>query len=124
MSGEAELPSFNPGTEFVRPPWTADQVASLNGYQQAGVMHEFTCGNSDCRRVDGKPLTAAEDGWHCLRCGYTQEFAHAWMADWSWQQGLPLRNLAGFADGGHGGPGTGYGLRDVPLGTEPKPAVP
>jgi hypothetical protein len=70
-------------------PWTTEQVASLNAYQAAGVFHPFTCGISACRAEDHlkrQPLIAFTDGWHCLRCEYTQDWAHVWMADGSWRQ--------------------------------------
>lgn len=76
------MPSPDPG--FVRAPFTADQVASLNGYQQSGMFHEFTCGNGACPGTQ-EVLVAAGDGWHCPECGYTQDWAHAMMADWSWR---------------------------------------
>lgn len=78
-------------SEKVHAPFTPDQVASLNAYQLAGVMHPFTCGGSDCH---GIRLIAAADGWHCARqsCGYRQTWAHAVMADWSWRMlGLDSR---------------------------------
>jgi len=68
----------------VRAPFTPGQVASLNGYQASGVFHEFTCGNDDCPGEQAV-LVAAEDGWHCPSCGYTQGWAHAAMADDSWR---------------------------------------
>lgn len=68
-------------------PFTADQAASLNAYQHGGVMHEFTCGN-DSRHF---PLVALiGDGWTCLDCDYTQNWAHDWMADWTWQTLRPV----------------------------------
>jgi hypothetical protein len=97
-----ELP---PHTRDV-PPWTADEVASMNGYQASGAGHPFTCGNDECRggkpdpRSRYAPLLATEDGWVCDWCGYTQDWAWLWMTDWSWRQG-GLRTLAVFT-GTHG----------------------
>lgn len=65
-------------------PWTAEQVASLNDYQQSGVFHEFTCGNELCP-ADQAALVAAEDGWRCPSCTYSQDWAHDMMADGSWR---------------------------------------
>lgn len=62
-------------------PFTADQVASLNAYQVAGVCHPFTCGNDSGHHV---LVAFFDEGWRCLDCDYTQNWAHAWMADWSW----------------------------------------
>jgi hypothetical protein len=69
-----------------RAPFTPDEVASLNGFQEACVWHPFTCGNDDCGHI----LVATEGGWTCPRqgCGYTQDWAHAFMADWRWKQAL------------------------------------
>ena len=61
----------------IKAPWTAEQVEALNAYQRLGYVHEFTCPNSH----ESKTLIAAPDGWHCLRCGYTQDWAHEHMAD-------------------------------------------
>lgn len=72
----------------VEAPFTPDQVASLNAYQVAGIMHPFTCGGGQARGHNGIRLIAAEDGWHCASdtCDYRQDWAHAFMADWSWKR--------------------------------------
>lgn len=64
-------------------PWTPQQVAALNAYQTAGIMHPYTCGGvklgrGRCRRV----LVAITDGWRCPRrgCRYQQDWAHDWTA--------------------------------------------
>lgn len=63
--------------------FTEDQVASLNAYQEAGIMHPFTCGTMGCRA----DLVATTEGWVCpTGCGYTQDWAMNWMADWSWKK--------------------------------------
>lgn len=56
-------------------PWSPEQVAALNKWQQLGYVHEFTCPHGH------GPLTAQRDFWMCLRCGYTQEWAHDFMCD-------------------------------------------
>lgn len=73
----------------VQSPFTSDQVASLNAYQLAGVMHPFTCGT-----CSGVRLIAAQDGWHCASdtCDYRQGWAHSFMADWSWRE-LAIRSV-------------------------------
>lgn len=62
-------------------PWDYEMVAHLNGYQQAGTMHPFTCG------IDSShgSLIALCGGWICPddSCDYTQEWAHSFMADGS-----------------------------------------
>lgn len=70
-------------------PFTDDEVESLNGYQKARVFHPFTCGNRGDEkhaRINSPEdvLVATSDGWVCPYCDYRQDWAHAWMADWSW----------------------------------------
>jgi hypothetical protein len=71
-----------------RPPWTHDQVGSLNAYQESGALHPFTCGACRDRTDDGNDyrLTATCDGWECAFCGYTQTWAWPFMTDWSWKE--------------------------------------
>lgn len=72
----------------VRAPWSDDQVASLNGYQACRCHHPFTC---VC--VARARLVAASDGWQCpAGCGRVQDWAHGFMADWSWMQTKELMN--------------------------------
>lgn len=64
-------------------PWTDEQVAALNGYQRAGVMHPFTCGyRDDHYAVDEGILVATPTGWECpyQHCSYMQFWAHPFMA--------------------------------------------
>jgi hypothetical protein len=63
--------------------FTDDQVASLNAYQVAGVMHPFTCGHGD----HSVELVAYPEGWRCPVTGaVVQLWAHSFMADWSWAE--------------------------------------
>lgn len=78
-------------SEQVVAPWSRNQVASLNAYQAMGRMHPFTCarrGNGAHRHLWGDvgTLIADSDGWLCLDCDYIQDWAHAFMADWSWNR--------------------------------------
>lgn len=60
-------------------PWTDDQVASLNGFQNAGYVHEFTSEN-------GIALIATNAGWVEVEGGpVVQDWAHGFMLDWSWR---------------------------------------
>lgn len=68
-------------TEKTNAPFTPDQVASINAYQISGVFHPFTCGSEGC----GFDLKAIEGTLECPKCDYTQDWVHAWMADWSWK---------------------------------------
>jgi hypothetical protein len=64
-------------------PWTPEQVAALNRFQQGRWMHPFTCGSSrrtDADHKDGEGLlVATEKGWICPFCDYTQDWAHEFM---------------------------------------------
>lgn len=75
-------------------PWTADEVASLNEYQDSATtrpavyaMPPFTCDNRELHGSGAPRLLATVVGWMCLEpgCDYTQDWAHPMMADWSWQ---------------------------------------
>lgn len=60
-------------------PWTADQVASLNAYQECGYAHPFTSGS-------GGDLIATPEGWVEQAGGpIVQTWAHPWMVDWRWR---------------------------------------
>jgi hypothetical protein len=69
-------------TEKIRAPWTPEQVAALNAFQQRGGMHPFTCGHDHPAHPDAV-LEATPKGWRCfvLGCEYEQDWAHAFMAD-------------------------------------------
>jgi hypothetical protein len=84
--------------EEIRAPWTSEQVAALNRFQQLGRMHPFTCGTPE-HLYDSPVLVAAEDGWHCpTGCGYRQVWAHAFMADPSmWPKPFGERPAPGVA---------------------------
>lgn len=68
-------------------PFSPDQIASLNGFQQAYVWHPFTCGTDGC----GHDLKATASGWICPACAYTQDWAWPFMADGSWRVYLEMR---------------------------------
>lgn len=73
----------------IKTPWTDEQVAALNVWQNTGHVHPFTCGNnrSDPLHVayqkahggDLGELVATRDGWRCPACGYAQDWAHDFM---------------------------------------------
>ena len=68
-------------TDKIHAPWTPEQVAALNRFQQYGGMHPFTCGRD--HHGTNVVLMARPDGWHCSdpACGYRQDWAHAFMAN-------------------------------------------
>lgn len=62
---------------MIKAPFTQDQVNNINEFQEAGVVHPFTCGN------DGAILLAHCAGLECQYCDYTQDWVHEGMADGS-----------------------------------------
>jgi hypothetical protein len=71
----------DPTDRTIRAPWTSEQVAALNRFQQYGGMHPFTCGGE--HPFSNPTLVAQTDGWHCpaRHCDYRQDWAHAFMVD-------------------------------------------
>lgn len=95
------MPEQSGGGHQARSPWNAEQVASLNGFQTCGYFHPFTCprdhpcpdpqcGDStwdhECQLAGQVVLVAGPGGWTCPRDDYTQDWAHGFMADGTWQQ--------------------------------------
>lgn len=78
-------------TDFTTAPWTEEQVAALNQFQNARWMHPFTCGKREGHPLDPEGdygvLVATKDGWICRHCDYTQDWAHDFMLkNWEDQQ--------------------------------------
>ena len=67
----------------IKPPWDDAIVAALNAFQERGDLHPFTCPRDHF--TDGEvKLRATRKGWACTAapaCGYTQDWAHSFMAD-------------------------------------------
>jgi hypothetical protein len=74
----------------VEAPFTDDEVASLNAYQNNDFMHPYTCVCGDHVK-----LIATTDGWVCKKCAYTQNWCHDFTANWDWIR------LTGHASGGY-----------------------
>lgn len=79
MSEEPETGDRPP----VLAPFTPQQVATLNAFQEMGAVHPFTCGNRPLHPQNEGILIADTDGWHCPveDCTYSQTWAHWFMAD-------------------------------------------
>lgn len=78
-------------TEPVTSPFTAEQVVNLDAYQHACLAHPFTCGQRDdhpFHNGDQGILIPTVRGWICQFCDYTQDWAHAQMADGSYVKDL------------------------------------
>lgn len=70
--------------ERVSPPYSPEQIESINGFQKSGYWHPFTCANREHGGDD--VLVATPDGMECPTCGYTQDWVHGFMADGSWKE--------------------------------------
>jgi len=80
-------------SDKIESPFTSEQVTSINGFQEFGGWHPFTCGGkkddgSDCRCL----LVATEKFLYCPdpSCDYRQNWVFDFMAnnDWKIQQKL------------------------------------
>jgi len=67
--------------DIIKAPFTPEEVEQLNKWQQAGYVHPFTCPKEHLS--DANELIATPEGWKCPdpKCGYTQHWAHNYMAD-------------------------------------------
>lgn len=72
-----------PDERILVAPFTPGQVAELNRWQTCGWVHEFTCGGP--HPGISVALIATGAGWVCPvnGCDFTQDWAHAFMADGS-----------------------------------------
>lgn len=77
-------------SETIHAPFTDEQVRVLGQWQEGRGIHPFTCGGEHPRAgaaVDAivtraVVLIPTNEGWLCPEgCGYTQTWAHAFMAD-------------------------------------------
>lgn len=104
--------------------WTPEQVASLNGFQQCGRFHPFTC---PLEHVDGprveRDLVASRDGWRCPvpGCAYRQYWAHATMLDGSWQQAIRQMPFSSGSATEFPFPGNAYQPGGLGIPPEPDP---
>jgi hypothetical protein len=74
-------------SEQITAPWTQDQVDSINGFQQSGVMHPFTGHNDLLPMGQDDILVATVDGLQStVKPEYHQTWVWSYMADWSWKK--------------------------------------
>lgn len=78
-------------TDTIEKPFTADQVWSLNAYQDWALRtanEPYVCGieHKGPMRFWRMPgfLIATQAGWVCSVCGYTRDWAWTKDANWSW----------------------------------------
>ena len=86
----AELPLDLPALAKLSSPFTEDQLASLDEYQQSATDHPYTCPRDHpwCDEDEFEhPLRCWTDPLECIctGCDYTQDWVWAYTADWSWQ---------------------------------------
>jgi hypothetical protein len=65
----------SPSSLRVFAPFDADTVGALERYQHDGGFHPYTCPASE--KHGSVRLVPFSDGWHCVRCDYTQRFVSA-----------------------------------------------
>jgi hypothetical protein len=74
-------------TKIAYPPFTRDQVKSMNAFQKSGAGEPEVCSASALVHRPGLRLVARRGGWWCRKC--RSNYQHAWayepMTDWSWQ---------------------------------------
>lgn len=64
-----------------RAPWTPEFVERMREHQTRDDLHGYTCGNrGDGNHANDGLLVPSTDGWRCLYCPYTQDWAHS-MSD-------------------------------------------
>lgn len=72
--------------ERVNAPWTHAQVRHLQMWQKSPYVHSFTCPHRgdthhrDCYGDHGG-LRPTLNGWECMDCDYTQNWAHDIMVE-------------------------------------------
>ena len=62
-------------------PFTEDQVKSIQEFQLCDRYHPFTC-----NKCPDATLQVRADGFYCLKCDYTQDWCHDFMANWEWKE--------------------------------------
>ncbi len=66
-------------------PFTVDQVASMNAYQQSATDPVHCTGSELVYHTDPQVMTASAQGWRCQWCqGVVQDWAESHTTDWSW----------------------------------------
>jgi hypothetical protein len=76
-------------------PFNREQVESLNAFQYHafrrpdGPFPLYLCprreGPGHRETADRGILMATNLGWTCVDCGFAQDWAYDWNADWSWK---------------------------------------
>jgi len=98
----AETPITTSVEDKIFAPWDDETVDALNDFQVRLVMHPFTCGAEHFTPGE-QVLIATPGGWICPcspACGYTQGWAHSFMADReAWPEQLSVRAWDRVAEG-------------------------
>lgn len=81
-----ETPTPDPNKIYA--PWDVKTALALNDFQQRREMHPFTCPRE--HEPEGeRVLVANNGGWFCPDDDYTQNWAHAFMADPAGREPVP-----------------------------------
>jgi hypothetical protein len=74
-------------TSIAYPPFTRDQVKSMNAFQKSGIGEPETCSASPQIHRPGLRLVARKAGWWCRKCRHNCQhpWAYAPTTDWSWR---------------------------------------
>lgn len=77
-------------SDRIEAPWTDEQIAALEAWQRSPYVHPYTCAHRDGHPHepeygDHGVLRPTVDGWVCLHCDYTQNWAHTFSLQ-------PVRN--------------------------------
>jgi len=69
-------------SEHIYKPFSEQDADNLNRFQVSGKFHPFTCPRDHLTSAVSLVAVAGQ-GWVCpsARCDYTQDWAHAGMAD-------------------------------------------
>lgn len=67
------------------PVWTAEQVTTVNEYQQCGFFHPYTCGGGG-GPCPGVSMTAGPEGLVCPSCGRVQAWVHDFVLAEQWRE--------------------------------------
>lgn len=98
----AETPITTSVEDKIFAPWDNETVDALNDFQVRLVMHPFTCGAEHFTPGE-QVLIATPGGWICPcspACGYTQGWAHSFMADReAWPEQMSVRAWDRVAEG-------------------------
>lgn len=69
-------------SNLIFPPYTQDEIDSINGYQEQECFHNYRCFEHQV------PLVAQEGGLYCPQCDWVQTYCLRFIGDFSWKNFL------------------------------------